>query len=478
MSPTPSHSLTHRHEGMIIMTAIGFTLIHHGARYGVTGSCHELRLQGGSGLLIDCGLFQGDEAATPPEIDFKIDHLRGLVLTHVHLDHVGRLPYLLAAGFKGPIFCSRASALLLPTVMEDALQISFTRDRRQITQFLKVLERQLHPVSYGEWRTVRTNSGNQLQIRLQPAGHILGSAYLECRVKDDTGKPKTIIFSGDLGAPYAPLLPAPKPPYGADLVILESTYGDRIHQRRRERKATLQQVIELALQDRGVILIPAFSIGRTQELLYEIEELIHRNKKRLAACDLPWDELEIILDSPLASRFTTLYRQLQPYWDAEAQGKLKRGRRPLAFEQLTTIDSHQEHLYTVDYLRRKARPCIVIAASGMCSGGRIVNYLKAMLGDPRTDILFSGYQAQGTPGRAIQQYGPQGGYVILEGQRHDIRARIHTISGYSAHADQKDLVNFIKRMRKRPGHVRLIHGEPEAQQALRSELEKLDITVN
>jgi metallo-beta-lactamase family protein len=129
---------------------------------------------------------------------------------------------------------------------------------------------------------------------------------------------------------------------------------------------------------------------------------------------------------------------LQPYWDAEARGKLKRGRKPLAFEQLTTIDSHRDHLYTVDYLKRKARPCIVIAASGMCSGGRIVNYLKATFSAPRTDILFSGYQAVGTPGRAIQKYGPQGGYVILDGKCYDVRARIRRISGYSAHADQKE----------------------------------------
>jgi metallo-beta-lactamase family protein len=261
-------------------------------------------------------------------------------------------------------------------------------------------------------------------------------------------------------------------------VVLESTYGNRQHESRKERKEKLQKVIELALQDRGVILIPAFSIGRTQELLYEIEELIYRNRQNFAARNLPWEELEIILDSPLASRFTKLYRELQPFWDAEAKGKLKRGRRPLSFEQMTTIDNHQDHLHTVDYLKRKARPCIVIAASGMCSGGRIVNYLKATIGDPRTDILFSGYQAVGTPGRAIQRYGPRGGYVALDDKRYDIRARIHTISGYSAHADQKNLVNFIKRMRKRPKHVRLVHGESEAQQTLRAKLEKLGITVD
>ena len=460
------------------MTSTEIELIHHGARHSVTGSCHELRLPSGSGLLVDCGIFQGEAANTPLGINFAADHLCGLIITHVHIDHVGRIPYLLAAGYRGPIFCSQASAMLLPTVLEDALQVSVTRDRRQITKFLETLATRLHPLPYGEWRPIATNGKEALQIRLQPAGHILGSAYLECRLRDSRNHIQTVIFSGDLGAPYAPLLPAPKPPYGADLVVLESTYGDRVHEGRKERKAKLQQVIELALQDRGVILIPAFSIGRSQELLYEIEELIHRNKKRFAARNLPWDELEVILDSPLASRFTSLYRQLQPDWDSEARGKLKRGRKPLAFEQLTTIDSHQDHLHTVDYLRRKARPCIVIAASGMCSGGRIVNYLKTMIDDPRTDILFSGYQAAGTPGRAIQKYGPQGGYIILDGQRYDIRARIHSISGYSAHADQKDLVNFIKRMRKRPSHVRLIHGEQEAQKTLQQELEKLGLTVD
>jgi len=460
------------------MQKTGYKLIHHGARHDVTGSCHELQLKSGSALLVDCGLFQGNEAGEPLDIDFGVDHLCGLVLTHVHIDHVGRLPYLLAAGFKGPIFCSQASALLLPAVLEDALKIGLTRDRRQIKRFLQLIEKQLQPLKYNNWYLVDTQEEGSLKIRLQPAGHILGSAYLECHIKNSTGQTDRILFSGDLGAPYAPLLPAPKPPYGADLVVLESTYGNRQHEGRKERKDKLQKVIELALQDRGVILIPAFSIGRTQELLYEIEELMYRNRQRFAAKNLPWEEMEIILDSPLASRFTTLYRQLQPYWDTEARNKLKRGRKPLAFEQLTTIDNHQDHLHTVDYLRRKDRPCIVIAASGMCSGGRIVNYLKSLIKDTRTDILFSGYQASGTPGRAIQQFGPQGGYVVLDGKRYDINARIHTISGYSAHADQRNLVNFIKRMRKRPKHVRLVHGEPDAQQALRTELEDLGITVD
>ncbi len=189
---------------------------------------------------------------------------------------------------------------------------------------------------------------------------------------------------------------------------------------------------EHALANQGTVLIPAFSIGRTQELLYELEEIIHRNRERRAAPGVSWEDLDIVVDSPLAADFTAGYARLREHWDNEARRKLTAGRHPLAFEQLTTIDDHATHLRSVEYLSRSARPAIVIAASGMCSGGRIVNYLKAMLGDPRHDVLFVGYQAAGTPGRAIQTYGPRGGYVDLDGRRIDIHAGIHTLGGYSA----------------------------------------------
>ncbi len=210
------------------------------------------------------------------------------------------------------------------------------------------------------------------------------------------------------------------------------------------------------------MLIPAFSIGRTQELLYELESLIH-----IGTLDL-----EVIVDSPLAARFTSLYRQLEPFWDPEAHRRLRQGRHPLSFEQLWTIDDHDTHLQTVRYLQRNARPTIVIAASGMCNGGRVVNYLKALIGDPRTDLLFVGYQAAGTPGQMIQRYGPGGGWVELEGERHTIRANIHTLSGYSAHADQDDLVRFVTRMRHKPETIRLVHGDHEAKQTLQQRLQR------
>ncbi|MGH8059072.1 MAG: MBL fold metallo-hydrolase RNA specificity domain-containing protein, partial [Candidatus Entotheonellia bacterium] len=231
------------------------------------------------------------------------------------------------------------------------------------------------------------------------------------------------------------------------------------------------------VRDRGVVLIPAFSIGRTQELLYELEEIIHTAKTDgqggPVAPGVRWEDLDIIVDSPLASRFTGTYEQLKAFWDAEASRRVASGRHPLSFEQLTTIESHHEHLETITYLQRVRRPAIILAASGMCAGGRIVNYLKAFIGDPTTDILLVGYQAEGTPGRVIQRYGPQHGYVELDGGRYPIRAGVHVLGGYSAHADQRMLLNFVRRMRRKPGEIRLVHGSPGAKAALKMRLEQV-----
>ena len=284
-------------------------ILHHGAVNGVTGSCHELRFlrstkgQGhqtspatkgsdpsGSdptllsaanspaGILIDCGLFQGQEesrgsSAADLTIDFPIDHIRALVVTHVHIDHVGRIPYLLAAGFDGPIICSEPSAIMLPEILEDALKIGFTRDRGLINRVLELIRARVVPLPYGRWHSVFEEEVGSLKVRLQRAGHILGSAYVECDVVSGTAAER-IVFSGDLGAPHSPLLPEPAPPERADRLVIESTYGDKNHEDRETRRYRLKAVLEHALEDGGTVLIPAFSIGRTQELLYEIEGLI------------------------------------------------------------------------------------------------------------------------------------------------------------------------------------------------------------
>ncbi len=452
------------------------SITHHGAVQGVTGSCHQMTLGSGEALLVDCGMFQGAESVGRElgerQIDFPLDDIKALMVTHCHIDHVGRIPFLLAAGFDGPIYATEATARLLPLVIEDAIKVGVSRDKNLITKVLQRLRQLLRPIPYDAWFSVEGLP--QTRGRFRVAGHIMGSAYVEFDAQGER-----VLFSGDLGAPYAPLLPAPKSPYKADIVVIESTYGDKLHEGRRTRRKLLKSIIERCLKDRGTVLIPAFSIGRTQELLYEIEEIIHRaarqkqNKDQSKAAQSPWESIDVIVDSPLAAKFTQHYRDLRHLWDAEARKKLASGRHPLSFEQLITIEGHGDHLKLIQHLKSSGRPSIVIAASGMCAGGRIMNYLKALLPDSRTEVLFVGYQAQGTPGRDIQTYGPRGGYVFLDNKRIDIRAGVFTISGYSAHADQANLVNFIKRIYRKPKEIRVVHGDDKAKEVLVKKLQSI-----
>jgi metallo-beta-lactamase family protein len=491
-------------------------IIHHGAVNGVTGSCHQLDVNHHSkhisSYLIDCGLFQGAETAGQSsaeqlQITFDINNIKALIITHCHIDHVGRIPYLLAAGFNQPIYATTATAALLPLVIEDALKVGVTRDTTLIQACINRLNKLLVAVDYGQWITLPINHEisspsrststtavtntlenppryTKAKLKFKPAGHILGSAYVEIDLSgpkaSSTSNAKTsaktnhrVVFSGDLGASYAPLLASPKSPYRADTLVIESTYGDKNHQGRKDRSKQLKNIIEKAVKDNGVVLIPAFSIGRTQELLYEFEHIIYRNKNNST-----WQDIDIIVDSPMAANFTQKYRQFKMLWDNEAKRKLAQGRHPLDFNQLTTIDSHQDHLAVINYLDSVNKPAIIIAASGMCTGGRISNYLARFLSKSTTDVLFVGYQAKGTTGRDIQTYGPQGGYVYINELKIDIKATIHTISGYSAHADQHNLINFVKRMHHKPSHIRIVHGDEEAKQALAQEYRKLIPTAD
>ncbi|MDO9521463.1 MAG: MBL fold metallo-hydrolase [Pseudohongiella sp.] len=467
---------------------------HHGAAGGVTGSCHRYEASPDTHLLVDCGLFQGQDVTKSDHhaqhrIEFDISAIQALVVTHVHIDHIGRLPYLVAAGFKGPIICSEPSARLLPLVIEDALKVGFTKDEALITRFLAAVKHLLVPIPYKQWHTVTDNDQITLKVRLQRAGHILGSAYVEVDTFYKKEKRHHLtVFSGDLGAPYAPLLPAPKAPHGCDALVIESTYGNRLHENRRERRKRLHAVITHALQNQGTVMIPAFSIGRTQEILYELEGLIFEARKTSPSDNtVDWSKLQVIVDSPLASKFNEVYRELKPFWDAEAQQRLRAGRHPLSFENLITVDSHEAHQKVVSHLARTRQPAVVLAASGMAAGGRIVNYLKALLNDAAHCVLFVGYQARGTTGHRLLQIASNGvkgdggasssvplySSVPIDGVSIEVRAMIRSIGGYSAHADQKDLLNFVRRMHKWPTHVRIIHGERRARESLRDELKAL-----
>lgn len=455
------------------MMTTNIEIKHHGAVLGVTGSCHEVRA-GDSGILIDCGLFQGTDFREDLDIDFDIEHIRALVVTHVHVDHVGRIPYLLMAGFKGPIFCTQPSAVLLPAMLEDALKFGDMHSKQVSKQVLKQMERQLRALPFEQWQTLL---GTDIKFRFQQAGHILGSAYVEVEARGER-----VIFSGDLGAPHSPLIMDTTLPTQCDVLVLESTYGDRDHDSRLDRHLRLKSTIEQAFADGGLVLIPAFSLGRTQDLLYEFERIMHDCGQDLAAPHVRWNQLEIIVDSPLAAKITGLYLRLTAHWKPAARDLLKQGRQPLAFEQLTLIDSHEDHLLCLDSLLESGRPAVVIAGSGMCAGGRVVNYLKALLPDARNDIIFVGFQAEDTPGRVIVENGPRFGeadesdeyaWVELDGERFNIKAQIHTLNGYSAHGGQSDLIQFAMSLNPPPKQIRLVHGETEAKQVLQAKLQAL-----
>ena len=461
-------------------------VIHHGAFEGVTGSCHELLLDSDHSLLIDCGLFQGAETSgsgadsNTQEIDFDITKVQALVVTHCHIDHVGRIPWLLIAGFTGPIYCTKATAHLLPLVIEDALKVGLTRNADIIDAVVTRLQRQLQPVEYNDWLELPADFATErFKLRFRQAGHILGSSYVEI---ENVSTHYRVVFSGDLGCKNTPLLPDPTPLERADFLLLESTYGDKNHESRLDREQRLKSVVERCVENKGTILIPAFSIGRTQELLYELEDIIYKARAKEAetgVADPVWHKMTVILDSPLAAQFTKQYRAMKALWDEEALARVEEDRHPLNFDRMMTVDDHSDHERVVNYLKSSGDPCIVIAASGMCTGGRMLNYLKALLPDPRTDVLFVGYQAAGTPGRDIQTYGPRGGYVDLDHERVWIKAGIYTLGGYSAHADQQELLDFIDATEEPVKRIRLIHGEPDARLALAAKIrERYGVVVD
>lgn len=459
-------------------------LSHHGGTRGVTGSCHQLHLDRATSLLIDCGLEQGADAAPGSEsasIGFDIADIKALIVTHVHLDHVGRIPALLAAGYRGPILCSEPSAKLLPLVLEDAYKLGISAEPIQVDRYLALLQRLIVSLPFEQWHSLVDQEGVACCIRLQRAGHLLGSAYVECDVRYPGIEPSTrVVFSGDLGAPHNPLLRPVQPPERADLLVLESTYGDRLHPNRNDRQQRLEAVIDRALADNGTILIPAFSLGRAQELLYEIEDILHRKALLGGSVHVPgpdplyWSQLPIILDSPLAQRITQVYRDLHLYWNDQARVRLGEGRAPLSFRQLITVDTHARHQQVVNYLKSTGRPAIVIAGNGMCSGGRIVNYLKAMLGDPRHEVLFVGHQVKGTPGAVIQTCEGAEGFaqVDLDGRMYEVRAKVVTVGGYSGHADQAALLAFALGKQAAGKRIVLVHGEQKAKTALRVALQQ------
>ena len=430
-----------------------FEIIHLGAERTVTGSRHLLR-HAGLNILIDCGLAQGDDFVLPIEKwPVPPSQIHFVFLTHAHIDHVGALPELIRRGFAGEIICTHATKALLEPMLEDAMSFAHYADGEK-----ERLLSQLDELSWGFEYLEPFDLQKGLRFTLGRAGHILGSCWARLEAADG----QSVVFSGDLGPQDTPILPDPDIPDPCDLLVMESTYGDRFHGDRKKRVERLGRIVEKALSDGGKILVPAFSLGRTQELIFELDRLYSDDSFSALSEKSP---VPVFVDSPLGLEITRIYSRMSQFWDKEAKDLLERGDHPIDFKFLYAVESHSDHMRLLDL----QGPAVVIAGSGMCSGGRIVDHLKSGLERPENDVLFVGYQAEGTLGRSILKYAKRkDGYVIVDGERLSVKAKVHELSGYSAHADQKDLLAWAKAAK--PGRVKLVHGEPHAQKALKTGL--------
>jgi len=411
---------------------------HLGAKNCVTGSCHLIETQPGSpdsvNILIDCGTAYGDDPVLPfDQFPVTPESIQYLFLTHAHIDHIGRVPEFIAAGFRGEIICTHATKALLLPMLHDAL--SFSRDRWSRGEVQK-LESRIDELSWGFELHDVYDLRKGITFTLKNAGHILGSCFIQLSFPVDSDQKYRVIFSGDLGCSDTPILPDPDKPESCDLLILESTYGNRLHPERKNRVEALRRLLEKALADKGIVYIPAFALGRTQELLYELDRI---------NIDVP-----VFVDSPLGLTITDIYSSLESFWDKDSQALMARGDHPFDFKGLYAVRKFRDH----EKLLNIKGPAIIIAGSGMCTGGRILDHLDQGLDDSRNDVFFVGYQAHGTLGRKI-----------IEGKV-SVRAAIHNLGGYSAHADQRMLIDWVRSMPEPPGETRLVHGDAKAREAL------------
>jgi metallo-beta-lactamase family protein len=344
-------------------------------------------------------------------------------------------------------------------MLKDAMRFeALTASERE--KIAQVIEKLSWGFEYQETFDLEKN----IVFELGCAGHILGSCFIRFQDRKDGS---AIVFSGDLGNSDTPILKDPDSAGRANLLFLESTYGDRLHEDRALRMLRLAEVLDHCLSDGGKVFIPAFSLGRTQEILYELDRIFsdpdcQRRFPGLASGARP----PVFVDSPLGLEITGIYSSLADFWDEEAKALLAKGDHPIDFERLYGVEKHVDHGKLLDV----KGPAVIIAGSGMCTGGRIVNHLAAGIGKTENDIIFVGYQAAGTPGRTIQEHADGNGAVVLDGKEGRIRAGVHTMSGYSAHADQRGLLDWVGRMSEKPGQIKLVHGERRAQKVLAEKL--------
>ena len=437
-----------------------------GAARQVTGSMFLLET-GGHRLLIDCGLIQGpasEEARNRERFPFDPASLDAVVLTHAHLDHSGRLPLLVRAGFRGPVHTHPASADLAAILLQDAAMLAerdaLLENRKRERKGQKPVEplttRREAEAVLKQFRSHEYQTASEILpgvlLTLHDAGHILGSAIVELELRDDR-RTRRLVFSGDLGHRDAPILRDPTRLRKADLVVMESTYGDRRHRRWPDTVREMGEIFTEASEGGGNILIPTFAIGRAQELLYLFQQHVR---------DWGLDRWAIFLDSPMAIEATEVYTRHWRLHDEEAARRRRRNGNVFALPNLRLTRTAPQSM-AINRIRSGA---VILAGSGMCEGGRIRHHFKHNLWREQCHVVFTGFQAMGTLGRRLVDGAQQ---VKLWGETIRVAARIHTVGGLSAHADRQELLDWYRAFRGNPPLV-LVHGEPAAQTALAAAL--------
>ena len=443
-----------------------------GAVNEVTGSCHLVTTERHQ-ILLDCGMFQGgkkEEAQNLEPFPFNPVEIECVILSHAHVDHCGRLPLLVKQGFTGPIYCTDATADLLKVMLPDCAHIQQKEAEWQTKKALRkglspvepmyTMEdanaalKQVSPILYDQLFTVN----DQMKAVFNDAGHILGSAITELWITENE-KTVKLVYTGDIGVDDRPILRDPKKIKKADFVVMESTYGDRLHESNESSIQALIDIIADTVKRGGNVIIPAFAVGRTQELIYELnrfyesEEYYH---------DL-LSNVQVYIDSPMAVTTTQVFRRNAQVFDAETKDYILNGDNPLDFPNLNFTRTSDES----KALNEDNRPKIIISASGMCDAGRIRHHLKHNLWNPKNSIVFVGYQANGTLGRRIVDGEKE---LSVLGEKILVQAKIYYLEGFSGHADYEGLLDWVKGLQKAPQHIFLVHGETEAKEALEQKI--------